>query len=293
MSGETFQGDPLGLQPKDAWPEFASDAQYHHFVRSIIFGGETPEQRRIRADMFGPDLLSGLMQEIATIRGKIDPLLDYTDEEYSKLMSLAVGRTKTEAMQMVQVTLKGRMKTLDELNERKLALVNNYAPEVVISKHGFNPPIQSGYMCVPTSIHTIGKHILKDRWPFDTAEGLKKSYEEKTNAKYTDADATVRFVRRLYNEGNQVVARVCNEPLTLIAGLGAGGMALAKIQSQDHVNIIEYVTRKRGEDVTFTIGDTLTGSNKERVPLREVDATFFKPNQGVSVAIIVPIPGRK
>lgn len=282
---ETFTGDPLGLQPVDAAPAFRPIAEYNYRVRSALFGHETREQRQLRTEMFGVDLSSGLMEAIKEKRVLIDKLKNFTSEQYTKL---AQGRTLQEAQAIVKERLGREQQNLSELNGNKLDLVRRYNPARRRAEREFAPPNQTGYTCVPTSLHEVGRRVIGERWPFKSATETQKEFDGFTHGDWTNPSRIGEFVRHLNQQGVPVGARSCVEPLTLTAGLQTGGMAVAKHQDWAHVYIIEDF-EQQGRDLEFIVGNTLGGSVRKGVGLVEVDQSFFKPDEINAVTVVVPL----
>lgn len=288
MLDESFHGDPLGLQPKDASPQFRDIATYNHLVRSTIFGNEKPEERKIRISMFGTDLDSGLMGEIAALRTMIDRLTNFTPAQYEALCKKQADRTMEEAQEIVHERLKKELANLSLLNRQKLELTKQYNPDLRTPGNEFNPPNQTGYTCVPTSLHEVGKRVIKE-WPFKSMAETQKAFGDQVHGEWTNPSTINEFIRALNQQGVPVAARYCTEPLTLTAGIRAGGMAVAKHQDWDHVYIIEDFGKENDHDLKFVVGNTHGGTVKNGVSLTEIDESFFKPSQINSVTVIVPV----
>ncbi len=282
---ETFIGDPLGLQPADADPSVRTIAEYNHRVRSSLFGHETPEQRTLRIEMFGADLNSGLIKEIKGKRVLVDKLKSFTSDQYALL---AQKRSMQEAETIVRDRLNREQGSLDELNERKLDLVRRYNPVSRKATRIFAPPNQTGYTCVPTSLHEVGSRVVGASWPFRSVTETQQEFDNFTHGEWTNPSRIGEFVRHLNQQGIPVGAKSCIEPLTLNAGLQVGGMAVAKHQDWAHVYIIEDFEKQEG-DLGFIVGNTLGGTVREGVGLTEVDRSFFKPDEINAVTVIVPL----
>ncbi len=285
---ETFEGDPLGLQPADADPVFRSIAEYNHRVRSVLFGHETPEQRQLRIEMFGEDLSSGLMETIKEKRVLIDKLKRFTPEQYAKLTQ---GRTMREAEAIVRERLEREKQGLGGLNGKKLDLVRRYNPVMRRAMRSFAPPNQTGYTCVPTSLHEVGTRVIGAHWPFKSAIQTQQEFDSFTHGDWTNPSRIGEFIRHLNQKGVPVGARGCIEPLTLTAGLHAGGMAVAKHQDWAHAYILEDFEND-GKDLEFVVGNTLGGTVRKRVGLVEVDQSFFKPDEINAVTVVVPLTAK-
>lgn len=285
---ETFIDDPLGLQPEDANPAFKPLAEYNYRVRSALFGRENPEQRQIRTEMFGADLSSGLMEAIKEKRVLIEKLRNFTPEQYARL---AQGRSLQEAQALVKERLEREQQNLGGLNGNKLELVRRYNPAKRRAERVFAPPNQTGYTCVPTSLHEVGTRVIGERWPFKSATETQREFDNFTRGDWTNPSRIGEFVRHLNQQGVPVGARSCVEPLTLTAGLQVGGMAVAKHQDWAHVYIIEDFERQE-RDLEFAVGNTLGGTVRKRVGLVEVDQTFFKPDEINAVTVVVPLTAK-
>lgn len=279
-------GDPLGLQPADAPSVFRGIAKYNYLVRSVLFGQESPEQRQVRIGMFGTDLNSGVMGQITEKRALIVKLEEFTPQQYAKL---AEGRSLAGAYKAIAERLERERQELDTLNQGKLRLVKAYASPTRTPQQIFYPPKQKGYTCVPTALHEVGRRIAGKDWPFQSVEAIRSEFDQLTHGDWTNPTRIAEFVRYLGDRKRvPLLARSCLEPLTLVAGIQAGGMAVAKHQGWEHVYIVEDFGRKGGGDLQFVVGSTLGGVLDEEVSLEEVDRTYFKPQEINAVTVILP-----
>lgn len=284
MTNESLRGDPLGAQPADVPVLLRPIAEYNHKVRSILFGDETDEQRQLRIEMLGHDLQSGLMKKIEDKRARIDKLKLLTEEQRRKLSSTL---SMSEINTYVDKLILQEETALIELNAIKLQIVRKYHTTDRHAERIFAPTAQSGYTCVPLSLHEVCSRILGADWPFKTMDETQSSFSAFCNGDWTNPSMIANFISDCSRKGIPIAARSCSEPMTLMAGLKADGMAIAKHQDWAHVYIIEDFA-KQADDIGFVIGNTLGGSVRRGVSLTEVDRTFLKPTEHHAVTIIIP-----
>jgi hypothetical protein len=273
--------DPLGLQPEDASPILKDLAIYNHKVRSFLFGGETEYQREVRVQMFGEDLKSGVMGDLGRADYQLQRIEKARGEDRAGFESLG-GEGVLEALR----------ENLAGSNREKLRLVREYnqAPKEV--ERCFAPQRQVWANCVPFSLHEVGRRAIGDDWPYRSRRQTKRAFGRFTGGDWQNPSKIRSFVRSLgQEEGAPVGARSCLEPLTLTAGLRAGGMAVAKHQDQGHVLIIEDFERKPDGDLAFVLGDALGGAVRKGASLEEIDRLFFRPDQRVAVTLVLPMEG--
>lgn len=276
---------------------------FNEEVEKVVFGSASNTQKDVKNRMFGEDNLGGLMDEMGRVRTKLDKLLERKEtieDDKDKFVSFIMKKKNYNREQaeeftrnMLNITnreLAESTTLLHELNKKKLSLTREYfANTTRTAERSWLPPQQTGYNCVPMGIHLVGKRVLGS-WPFAKWQQTKQAYKTSVGAdSWTNPTRIKSFIREINEKGHSIGAVMCEEPLTLMAALKAGGMAIARQQNWDHVFIIQDYEIDNGE-ISFIVGSTL-GSNNERLKkmsLEELDTTFFKPDQLTSVTVIVP-----
>lgn len=241
----------------------------------------------LKTELSGSDGSGGLFSQVKQRNTELVNL-GPSDDEVNEFIKINTRYTREAASDYIkQIKERSIRGELNGIFDRIDNVVKVYFGDTErIAVRRFTPTIQSGYTCVPTSLHEVGKRILGDRWPYDTAEMTKNALSEATGGDFTNPSKIYALIGELFEKGFPIVSGTCTEPLSLLAGVKAGGMAIAKHESEDHVYIIEDIGKTQGGNVFFVVGNSLDGSVSE-MPLIEAIEKFFL--QGYGTTVIVPI----
>jgi hypothetical protein len=294
-------GDTLGQKPWEARSGMQAVAYENYIIRSILFNNETPEQRKVRHNLLydanDVSLTGGIRERIDKLRGQIVGLQDdgqLTEAAIRASKRLNQAITVEDMRRAAGKRIPELQTQLRALNNDKLGLIKTYALPTKQIEKNFVPPGQTGFECVPTTIHAIGRKLLGNKWPFRTVEETHGAFEQIVPAnRWFDPMLIETLIWNLYREKHlPILARMCSEPLTLMAGLSVGGMAVGKDISWAHVLLIEDWWMNKGT-INFINGNTFGGGSvNPNVTLEEEDATFFDPLDisQKAVTIIFPVP---